>query len=308
MKRTKFNPKQLIVLSVIIIALSSCLGQTELSNSGFAVISTNSEYSAGYTMENGKLKELIPVQETPTFTYKLTGTYPVNSLILDQRKKDRTTNWNYKFGNQFPLLTAQPDNPTLRVLPLDNENIYFIYSEPTTPAFYNELCADFWNEPVTNGEMSKCWKLLRFTGVWGNRSGKPSPNASYEDDMIKFSAFDNKVSYKPGVDRSPEFNKIVSPSKKEVFATFTVGSELIPDNEYTENPTIDTYVKKGNNADYVNIAYDNGTDKYSIKFYKLSYSSNDASNAVIVVYIVSTNDVSAVELLSSVPDNTYAIY
>jgi hypothetical protein len=303
MKQLKINPTKLIAMSVITIALSSCLGQTELKDSGFIVISANSEYSAGYTMEKGKLKELIPSQATPTFTYKLVGTYPINSLILDQRKSNRTTNWNYKNGNQIPILRGNDDNPSTYVLPLDDKNLYTIYSEPTTPALYNELCADTWNEPITNGELSKCWKVLRMTIFEEDLVYNPT----YEDDMMKFSAFDNKLSYKPGHERSKDFKLIVDSVKKEVFATFTIGEELIPEVEYTANPSLEKNVSKDKKAEFVNINYNNGTNSYNLKIYKLNYLILNGT-PVLNVYIVSTKDISSFETLRSIPDSEYANY
>lgn len=230
-----------------------------------------------------------------------------SNFIFDCRNSDGRTNWNGKFNKGYSLtfgdyLTFENNEVSLKYGDDGEIEEVTINTTLNTPSIYNKLCADTWNEPLKSGKLSKSWKLIK------SSEAISSLDETLLDDYITFSAFDQKFSYKPGINRNSDLNSLISTNKKEVIATFIVDTEVIPDAYYSKFTTLANYIPKGTKAEYTIVKYETGTKVYSLKFYKLNYTTSNGLQNMLVLAIDDKGKVDNIYSLEAISDSQYATY
>lgn len=302
------------VLSISIgILLTSCFPKSRFDT--HLVLSSKDKAPIGYTAiyePNISGISYLTVLN-PKYNKALIDTFLIDNhwhprnFIFDCRNSNAITNWNGKFNSSYSLTYGDYitfENDELSINYGDDGEIEEINISTVlnTPALYNNLCADYWNEPLTNGKLTKSWKLMK------SNEAISSLDETLLDDYMNFSAFNQKFSYKPGINRNSDFTSLISNDKKEVFATFIVSSEVIPSTLYTQFTTLANYIPRGTKAEYAIIKYEAGLKKYSLKFYKLNYSSINGTQKMLVLAIDENNKINNYYSLESISDSDYTNY
>lgn len=298
-------------VAVVAVIISSCVDSEQTDISIENVDSVAPGFTAVYARDSASLKTIVgPINGSARIDTTIRDKQiSANVLMLDQRRSDGRTNWNGRMLNAIPApfdtdLTKELEVlsfPMVETGQFNTKTTYYkiqIRTRLNTPAIYNQLCADRWNEPLTNGKLSKSWRITPFD---------EDPKLSHlVDDYINFSAFENKMSYKPGSERSSDLNKIVPSDKVEVFGTFTVGEEVI--SEKLRSILHITNTLPTSKIEFLKVEYNNGKDTYLMKIYKVVYAVLPDVQRMKVYIETANESVNGLYLLQSVDDDTYKNY